>query len=161
MFATVLKPGTRARSLAASALSLVIAAIVVQFVLPGTPGGGRGTPMAILFYGFVVGCYVAVISLGLVLVYRSLRIINFAQAAMGAAGGRLFFEFIEFTKVPFLIALILGIAGGAVIGIGFDLVFGRRFFNAPRIQLTVVTIAALPFFAFAVAGYVPSLPFFP
>ncbi len=161
MFATVLKPGSRARSVAACALAALLSVIVVQFVLPGTPGGGRGTPMAILFYGLVLGCNVGVTALGLVLVYRSLRIINFAQAAIGAAGGRMFFEFMQFTQVPFVISLLLGILGGAVVGILFDLTFGRRFFNAPRIQLTVVTIAALPFFAFALAGYVPSFPIFP
>ena len=56
--------------------------------------------MALLFDGVVGGCAIAITAVGLVIVYRSLRIINFAQAALGAAGGRLFFEFIQFTQVP-------------------------------------------------------------
>ena len=161
MLATALPPGSKQRSIAASVLAFIVSLIVVQVLLPGTPGGGRGTPMAILFNGLVGGCAVAITALGLVLVYRSLRIINFAQAALGAAGGRLFFELIEFTKVPFLVALPLSIAVGALTGIAFDLIFGRRFFNAPRIVLTVVTIAALPFVGFYVSGKVPSLPILP
>jgi branched-chain amino acid transport system permease protein len=90
-----------------------------------------------------------------------LRIINFAQAALGAAGGRLFFEFMQFTPVPFPIAIVLAVAFGALTGAAFDLVFGRRFFNHPRIVLTVVTIAALPFLAFFITNLIPSLPIFP
>ncbi len=161
MLTKSLPVGSRARSIALSAVAFFVSLVVVQFMLPGTPGGGRGTPMAILFVGFVNGCGLAVTAVGLVLVYRSLRVINFAQAALGAAGGRLFFEFMQFTKVPFPIALILGVAMGALVGIAFDLIFGRKFFNHPRIVLTVVTIAALPFLAFFLAGLMPSLPIFP
>lgn len=161
MLTKSLPVGSRARSIALSAIAFVVSLIVVQFVLPGTPGGGRGTPMAILFVGLVNGCGLAVTAIGLVLVYRSLRVINFAQAALGAAGGRLFFEFMQFTSVPFPIALVLGVGMGALVGIAFDLIFGRRFFNYPRIVLTVATIAALPFIAFYLAQLMPSLPFFP
>ncbi|MEY2424695.1 MAG: branched-chain amino acid transport system permease protein livM, partial [Actinomycetota bacterium] len=161
MLTTVLPVGSRARSLATSALAGLVALVYVMVVLPGTPGGGRGTPMAILFNGLVIGCSVAVTALGLVLVYRSLRIINFMQVALGAVGGRLFFEFVQFTPVPFPIVLILSVAAGAGVGVMFDLIFGRRFFNHPRIVLTVVTIAALPFLAFFLGRNVRSLPIFP
>jgi branched-chain amino acid transport system permease protein len=133
----------------------------VQFILPGTPGGGRGTPTAILFNGLVEGCAIAVTALGLVLVYRSLRIINFAQTAFGAVGGRLFFEFMQFTSVPFPIALILGVAVGVGVGMLFDFVFGRRFFNQPRIVLTVATIVGAQLAVGFLAAKVPSLPIFP
>ena len=161
MLATTLPPGSRARSLAVCAVMLLVSIFITQFVLPGTGGGGRGTPAAVLYNGFVTGCSSALIALGLIVVYRSLRIINFAQAAIGAAGGRLFFEFMQFTPVPFPIALILGVAVGALTGAAFDLTFGRRFFNAPRIVLTVVTVAALPFLAFYITNLIPSLPIFP
>ena len=88
MLTNVLPVGSRNRSLAFSSAAVLVALIYVQLVLPGTPGGGRGTPMAILFNGVVTGCSAAITALGLVLVYRSLRIVNLAQAAMGAIGGR-------------------------------------------------------------------------
>ncbi len=161
MLTSVLPVGSRARSIAACALAVIAAAIYVQFVLPGTGGGGRGTPMAILFNGLVVGSSVAITALGLVLVYRSLRIINFAQVAMGACGGRLFFELMQFTPVPFPLALPAGVAAGALVGVLFDLIFGRRFFNHPRIVLTVVSIAAMPFLALFIGQLPRNLPIFP
>ncbi|MEY2469812.1 MAG: branched-chain amino acid transport system permease protein livM [Actinomycetota bacterium] len=160
MMTSVLPAGSRARSIAAAALALVVAALYVQFLLPGTPGGGRGTPAAPLFGGLVAGCAVAVIAVGMVIVYRSLRVINFAQAALGAIGARLFFHLIEFTQVPFVVALPVALAVGALTGVIFDLIFGRRFFNSPRIVLTVATIAALPFVVY-ISTLVPSLPIFP
>ena len=161
MLAKTLPPGSRARSLVAAGAALLVSLFLMQVVFAGAAGGGRGTPMGVIFYGMVQGCTVALTALGLVVVYRSLRIINFAQAALGAAAGRLFFEFMIFTPVPFPIALLLAMAVGALTGAAFDLVFGRRFFNHPRIVLTVVTIAALPFLAFYLSGLVPSLPIFP
>lgn len=161
MLARTLPPGSRARSIAVCAGVVLVALVFTNFVFEGTGGGGKGTPVAIMFSGLVEGCSAALIALGLVVVYRSLRIINFAQAALGAAGGRLFFEFMQFTPVPFPIALLLAVTVGALTGAAFDMIFGRRFFNAPRIVLTVVTIAALPFLAFYVTNLIPSLPIFP
>jgi branched-subunit amino acid ABC-type transport system permease component len=161
MLTNVLPVGSRARSIAISALAALLAIVYVQFILPGTPGGGRGTPMAILFNGLVNGCAYALTALGLVLVYRSLRVINFAQVAMGAVGGRLFFEFMQFTPVPFPIAIVLAVAVGAGVGWLFDLTFGRKFFTAPRVVLTTATIAVLPFVGTFLSALVPSLPIFP
>ena len=161
MLNNILPVGSRARTIAFSALATAVALAYVQFVLPGTPGGGRGTPAAVLFAGFVTGCNVALISLGLLLVYRSLRVINFSQVAIGAVGGRLFFCFMQFTVVPFPIALVFGLATGVVCGVVFDLIIGRRFFNSPRVLMTTATIMAAGVFAQFLAVRVPSLPVFP
>ncbi|MEY2473521.1 MAG: branched-chain amino acid transport system permease protein livM [Actinomycetota bacterium] len=161
MLNNVLPAGSRARSIAISAACLLAALIYVQVILPGTPGGGRGTPMAILFNGMVNGCAYALTAIGLVLVYRSLRIINFAQVALGAVGGRLFFEFMQYTPVPFPIAIVVSVAAGAAVGWLVDITFGRRFFTASRVVMTTVTIALLPFLGIAMSSLVPSLPIFP
>ena len=161
MLTNILPVGSRARTAAISVLAALVGLIYIQFVLPGTPGGGRGTPMAILFNGLVKGCAVAITALGLVLVYRSLRIINFAQVALGAVGGRLFFEFMQFTPVPFPIALVMALATGAFCGFMFDVILGRRFFNAPRIVLTTATIMAAPFLAGFFQQAIASLPVLP
>ena len=161
MLNSFLPVGSRQRSIASCVAAGVIALAYTQLVLPGTPGGARGTPSAVMYNGFVQGAFVAITALGLVLVYRSLRVINFAQAAFGAAGGRLFFEFILFTKVPFPIALLLGVGLGVLVGVLFGLIFGLKFFNQPRVVLTIVTIAALPFLAFVLSQWIPGLPIFP
>jgi branched-chain amino acid transport system permease protein len=126
--------------------------------MPGR-GGGRGTPAAVLFDGFVKGCAAAITTVGIVFVYRTMRIVNFAQVAMGVAGAILVFELSQFTSVPFPISLALGIGLSALIGTAMALIL-LRFYNSSRLYLTVVTIIA----AGTIAGfspYVRSLPFFP
>ncbi|MBW3668542.1 MAG: ABC transporter permease [Actinobacteria bacterium] len=140
----------------------VVAGVLVftQLVLPGNGPAPQGTPAAILFRGAVVGMVTALTAAGLILVYRTLRIVNFAQTAVGAAGATLVFELARYTPVPFPLAFLGGVVLGALAGLIFDLLFGRRFFNAPRLVLTVVTIAAASFFA-ASSEIVRRLPFFP
>jgi branched-chain amino acid transport system permease protein len=58
------------------------------------------------------------------------------------------------------LAFVAGILVAAGLGLVFQLAFVMRFFNAPRIVLTVLTIAAIPALQFS-AGLVTSLPIFP
>ena len=90
------------------ALSVMAIALYTQVLLPGAGGIGRGTPGAILFRGLVFGLVNALTAAGIILVYRTLRVINFAQTAIGAAGAILTFDFVQYTKVPFPIAFLLG-----------------------------------------------------
>src|SRR2546430_1642601 len=88
------------------------------------------TPTAIAFNGIVYGGVDALTAVSLVLVYRSSRVINFAQTAFGALGAEMTFELVQLTKTPFLIALPLGILVGAGTAILFDIVLGRRLARA-------------------------------
>src|SRR3712207_7518192 len=56
-----------------------------------------GTPTAVLFRGLVFGLINALTAAGIILVYRTLRVINFAQTAIGAAGAILTFNFVQYT----------------------------------------------------------------
>ncbi|HLF41312.1 MAG TPA: ABC transporter permease [Acidimicrobiia bacterium] len=132
-----------------------------QIVLPGSGAGGRGTPTAILFRGIVYGLVNALTAAGIILVYRTLRVVNFAQTAIGAAGATLTFEFVRFTQVPFAIAFVLGLGLSALVGVVVDLSLVRRFFRAPRLVLTVVTIVVAGFLSQTTPGIISRLPFFP
>jgi branched-chain amino acid transport system permease protein len=139
--------------------SALVTLLLLFVVFPGTAGGGRGTPLAIVFQGLVQGLVASLTAVGIVLIYRTIRIINFAQAAIGGAGGLLAFRLVQFTPTPFPIALILGTALAAVTGLLVGLL-AIRFQKAPRLVLTVLTIllsAALPY----LSSRVESLPFFP
>lgn len=139
-----------------TALALLL---ILFVVLPGSGGGGRGTPMAIVFQGLVQGMVASLTAVGLVLIYRTIRIINFAQAALGVAGGLFAFRLVQYTPTPFPIAMLLGMAVAALIGLLVGLL-AIRFQRAPRLVLTVLTIlltSALGFFS----GFVDDLPFFP
>src|SRR5205085_11717706 len=80
---------------------------------------------------------------------------------VGAAGAILTFEFVQYTKVPFPIAFLLGLGLSALVGVVLDLSLVRRFFQAPRLVLTVVTIVVAGFLSQTSAGLVARLPFFP
>jgi branched-chain amino acid transport system permease protein len=161
VIARLLPPGSTARRSAAVVGAFVATLLFTQLVLPGSGhGAARGAPMAILFSGFVTGAVNALTAAGLVLVYRTTRIINWAQTAIGAAGATLCFDFLQYTRVPFLLAFFLGLALAALTGAFFELVVVRRFFRSPRLVLTVVTILG----GQAIAGLsnnIGKLPFFP
>lgn len=134
--------------------------VVTQLLLPGPGGsGGRGTPMAILFGGLVNGMVSAVSACGVVLVYRTLRIINFAQTTLGLAGALICFALVQMTEVPFIIALPVGLALSAAVGVLVGVVL-LRFQGSSRLVLTVVTILGTGLLA-TLSLNVYELPFFP
>ena len=130
----------RLRTLLIGAIPLVVLLVFTQFVLPGRPGGGRGTPVAILFSGLIYGLLIALSAVGIVVLYRTLRVVNFAQGAMGVVGGVFVGLSVQFlTGLPFIVTFLLGVALSALIGM-ITGVFVLRFFNSSRLFLTVVTI---------------------
>lgn len=159
MRAAALSPAGR-RGVGLVAAPLVVVA-VSTLLLPGQ-GGGHGTPSAVLFGGLVVGAVNALMAGSLVLLYRSQRIINFAQTAIGFAGARLAFDCILYTDVPFPIVLLLSVALAAGAGVLFDMALVRRFARSHRIMLTVVTIAGAEFMTGpTITEPIEKLPFFP
>ncbi|MGH8993423.1 MAG: ABC transporter permease subunit [Acidimicrobiia bacterium] len=135
--------------------------VFTQLLLPGSGPGGRGTPAAILFEGVVYGLVNALTAAGIILIYRTLRVVNFAQTAIGAAGATLTFELVRNTPVPFPIAFLLGLATSVLVGVAIDVSLVRRFFKAPRLVLTVVTIVVAGFLTQTSTGIIRSLPFLP
>ena len=146
-----------------AALSALGIAVVLAFtqLIPATNGSSRGAPAAMLFLGLVFGLTNALTAAGLVLIYRTTRILNFAQTAIGAGGAVMVFDLLGLDGAPFPLALVLGLLTGAALGAGFDIVFGRRFMNAPRLVLTVLTIVAAGFVGGTVQGVIDGLPIFP
>ncbi|MBW3668147.1 MAG: ABC transporter permease [Actinobacteria bacterium] len=98
-------------------------------------------PPAILFLGVVLGSLNALVAMGLVLVYRANRIINFAQGDLGAVAAVLAVSLIVGWRVPFFLALAIGFVAAVVLGAVVEVLIIRRFASAPRLILTVVTIA--------------------
>ena len=147
-----------ARAAAITAITLVAVLIFTQLLMPGR-GDARGTPAAVLFAGLCKGAAAAIVTVGIVLLYRTLRIVNFAQVAMGIAGTILTFEFLQYTEVPFPLALALGVALSSVIGVLMG-VLTLRFFSSSRLFLTVFTIVSASVLA-GLGPQVRSLPFFP
>ena len=147
------------RGLAFMAISLGLL-VITQFIFPGQGSTSRGTPVAILFQGLVLGLVTSLFALGIILIYRTMRFINFIQGPIGSVGVLLVAHLLVFTAVPFPIAMVLGLGLSAAIGAIFG-VFLLRFFSSSRLFLTVVTIVSSIFLTQSVVPGVRQLPFWP
>lgn len=134
-----LPEGSLRRALVFGGLPLVALGFWIFALLPQRPPGPVWSRQA------VIGCGDALLAAGLVLVWRSARLVNFAQAALGAAAAYLCYVLMLVFRVPFLVTLPLSIAVGAASGFVVNLAVVQRFFNAPRLVITVVTIVLAEF----------------
>jgi branched-chain amino acid transport system permease protein len=155
-------PSGRAR-FAVIGVGLTVALLVyTQFLLPGDSSPARGTPTAILFQGLLIGLVNALTAAGIILIYRSSRVISFAQLAIGAIAGVFVNHMVAYNPgFPFPLTLIIALAASAAAGALLELIFARRFANSPRLVLMVVTIAGAGLLVFLAFGMVSRLPFFP
>lgn len=97
-------------------------------------------PTGVLLKGAVVGGLTALIAFGIALTYRSNRVINFAQGDLGGIPAAFGVLLVLSSGLPYLLAVPVVILTAIVLGAFVEFVFIRRFFNAPRLILTVVTI---------------------
>jgi branched-chain amino acid transport system permease protein len=97
-------------------------------------------PLGVLVQGMVIGGLTALIAFGIALIYRANRIINFAQGELGGVPASLAVLLIVGPGLPYALALPIGIVAAVALGGVVEFLFIRRFFKAPRLVLTVVTI---------------------
>ena len=90
--------------------------------------------------GVVVGLLTALVALGLALIYRANRILNFAQGDLGALPTTLSVGLVAVTGLPYALGFGIGLAAAMALGAVVELAIIRRFFRAPRLLLTVATI---------------------
>lgn len=114
-------------------LSPAIALVVVQLVFFGLPAGAW-------VRGVVLGLLTALLAVGMALVYRANRVINFAQADLGYVPAALSVGLIVFNGLPYLLGLTVGLVSSIVLGAIVELAIVRRFVRSPRLVLTVATI---------------------
>ena len=97
-------------------------------------------PYGVLIKGAVIGGLYSMIAVGIALVYRANRIINFAQGDLGGVPASLAVLLIAVSGWPYLGAIAVGLVAGVVLGVVVEFVIIRRFAKAPRLVLTVATI---------------------
>jgi ABC-type branched-subunit amino acid transport system permease subunit len=97
-------------------------------------------PRGVLLGGAVIGALYGLIAMGLILVYRANRIINFAQAQLGSVPAVFALLLIARHGTPYIVAIPIMIIGAVVLGGVVEVTLVRRFAQAPRLILTVVTI---------------------
>jgi branched-chain amino acid transport system permease protein len=93
-----------------------------------------------LVIGVVTGAIYGLIALGLVLVYKGSRVLNFAQAEIGGAGLYLTYILTSHLRLPWALAALLTIAAAVLVGVAFEWLFVRRMGDAPRLTVAVATV---------------------
>lgn len=101
---------------------------------------GQLAPSQVIVDGVVNGLIYGLVGMGVVLVYRSTRVINFAVGAMGLPAAALVALLSIQYGIPYVPSLVVGLAAGTLFGAVVELIVVRRLFTAPRVILLVATI---------------------
>ena len=109
-------------------------------------------PSGIFLQGVILGMLNGLLAVGLVLIYRTNRIINFAQGELGAFAATLAEELHVRFKWPFVPAVLVGIVAAVVTSGLVEFAIIRRFSKAPRLILTVATIGVAQILGFVELG---------
>ena len=96
-------------------------------------------PNFVLVQGLFYGLGYGLLALGLVLVYRTNRVLNFAQGQIGVIAAVFLVKLTADFKFNYWFALVLSIGLAAFVGALSELVL-RRLFNRPRVLVMVATI---------------------
>src|SRR4051794_15945481 len=122
----------------------VLFVLVVQLIFHLSPQA--------MISGVSLGGLYGIIGVGIVLTYRTSRIINFAAAAVGAVPAITAVLLSTAHHVSYLVTMPIAIVGGVLFGALTEVLVLRRFSHTSRLIVTVVTIgiaqsyAALGFF---------------
>jgi branched-chain amino acid transport system permease protein len=134
--------GRALRALAAVCAVVVLLPVALTLLLPGQ------RPVGVLLYGAVIGCLYGLIAVGVVLVHRANRVVNFAQAGLGAVPAVLALLLLTDKGVPYLLVLPVLLGGALALGALVEIAFIRRFASSPRLVLAVVTIGVAQLLAY-------------
>jgi branched-chain amino acid transport system permease protein len=115
------------------ALLPLLALVVAQRIL-------WPAPLGVVINGALVGGRIALIALGIALVYRANRIVNFAQGDLGGVPAALGVMLVVSWGWSYWLGLTVGLAAAVVLGVLVETLVIRRFATAPRLVLTVATI---------------------
>lgn len=96
-----------------------------------------------VFSGFAVGAKYALVALGFVIVFKATRVLNFAQASFVLIGGFLAWQAANAWELPFPVALLLAMVGGALLGSAIERLLLRRLTGEASFTLIMLTIGVL------------------
>jgi branched-chain amino acid transport system permease protein len=117
----------------AVALAAIAAILGIQLIF-------FGLPLGLWLHGLVLGGLNAVMAVGMALIYRANRVVNFAQAELGTVPTAFAASFILFWGWPYLLGLASGLIIAVVAGVVIEFTLIRRFRNSPRLVVTVATL---------------------
>jgi ABC-type branched-subunit amino acid transport system ATPase component/ABC-type branched-subunit amino acid transport system permease subunit len=116
------------------AAKLVLATLDTHQVLHAS------TPLPVVVLGTIIGVTYGLLAVGLVLIYRTNRIINFAHGQIGAFGAALFGLAAVSWGIPYWLGFVLALAASAAVGAAAETGVVRRLRHAPRLMSVVATL---------------------
>ena len=99
-----------------------------------------GMPLGLWLRGVILGLLTALLAIGLALVYRANRVVNFSQADLGSPPVALAAGLVVFWGWSYWLGLAIGVVGALVLGAIIEFAIIRRFRQASRMILTVATL---------------------
>lgn len=99
-----------------------------------------GMPFGVWVESLVKGVLASMLAIGLALIYRANRVVNFAQADLGTVPTGFAASFVLFWGWPYFLGLGTGLAMALLLGGLVEVVFIRRFRRSPRLVVTVATL---------------------
>ena len=133
------------------ALPALLAVLVLVYGLDIAVPGDKHLQVSssVVAVGFFLGLTYSLLAVGLVLVYRATRVINFAHGDIGVFGAVLCAKLTYDAHIPFVLSLLIALVVGGAIGFVVEFVVVRRLFDAPRLILLVATIGVSQLMLFA------------
>ncbi|MEY2478128.1 MAG: hypothetical protein QOG87_3443 [Actinomycetota bacterium] len=117
---------------------------------------GFELPLPVVVLGGIIGMTYGLLAVGLVLVYRTNRIINFAHGEIGAFGAALFGTAVLRWHIPYYLALPIAFAAAGGMAALAEVAVVRRLKNAPRLMSIVATLGVGQFLLFFSAAFNPT-----
>ncbi len=149
--------------IALTPLAVLLGSAAVSFLAVALLGDGALSEAVapVVGFGVVFGALNALVTVGLILIYRSTRILNFAQAGFGLTATMFYLMLASVWHWNFWLALVAALVVAGALSFAIEALLVRRFARAPRLVLTVVTIAlaqtlgAMTLFMPRLWGFVP------
>lgn len=102
--------------------------------------------MQLIVGGLVFGCIYALAALGLVLIFKTTEVVNFAHGEMAMITTFVSFVFLKSYGLSYLLAFLLSLAFAIIFGIVIYLLFMKRIQSAPHINQVVLTLGLFMLF---------------
>lgn len=96
--------------------------------------------------GLTTGAVYGLLALGFVVIYRASKVLNFAEAGVGAVGAYLLYDLMEGSGGGwgrFLLAMTAGLAAAALLGVAIERLAIRPLRRSPAIAPLVATVGVL------------------
>ena len=118
----------------------VLAGLTPYIPTPHTLSRHWELPAPVIVLGLIVGMTYGLLAVGLVLIYRSNRIVNFAHGQIGAFAAAFFGLMVNRWGIPYWVAFLPAVAIAAGVGAGTEAIVIRRLRKAPAIMSVVATL---------------------